>query len=200
MADGSQGLGGVLFEAGKSAFKATGDSSKKSGQTLFQDVKSQASGNQPPASQKPPPFKQMPFTNMPKAPGKTDFGQFFGETGGVNKQAQQVKQQQSQQQQAMLDQQAQVQQAEDQRKIEELRKKLHEEIYFSKIRDTGKTLDAQREEKSRIEAEEEERKKEESKSKVMENVVLPGGKTRQSAVGNLQIVRKGSKETPRASG
>jgi len=199
MADGSQGLGGVLFEAGKSVFKATGDSSKKSGQTLFQDVKSQVTGNQLPASQKPAPFKQVPFTNMPKAPGKTDFGQFFGETGGVNKQSQQQAKSQSQQQ-AVLDQQAQVQQAEDQKKIEELRKKLHEEIYFSKIRDTGKTLDSQREEKSRIEADEEERKKEEAKSKVMENVVLPGGKTRQSAVGNLQIVRKGSKETPKASG
>src|SRR5260370_9143654 len=122
MADGSQGLGGVLFEAGKSIVKGTGDSTKKSGQTLFQDIKSQMTGNQPPSSQKAPPFKPMPFTNMPKAPGKSDFGQFFGETGGENKQSQQQKQQQLHKQQTALNQQNQVQQAEDQKKIEELRK------------------------------------------------------------------------------
>lgn len=215
MADGAKGMSGVLFEAGKSAVKATAGQVKQAGQTVTQDVTSSLFGKPlganpknttafPFPQQKPAPggFPKAPPGQMPKLDslggmfekgmgGKSPFGPSLAE-----------KKAEEDRQRAELARMAQENQQKDAIKLAELKKKLHDEIYYNKIKQAGGSLQEEWAQKQKTEQDEEEAKKQAAaQQQAQSGPIAPGsfapGKLENQpagGVGNQQIVRQGAHE------
>lgn len=148
MADGSSGnLSGVLFEAGKTI----SDAGKKQAQAAANSAVSSITGNPKPLfGQKPSPFEAV----------ESGFGM-----GGKKSPVSTFTQAQLQAMDAKN-------KVEDEARIKQLQKQLHDEIYFSKIRDAGQNSIATA--RKRKEEEEEQERLAKDKESQQEQVILPG--------------------------
>lgn len=224
MADGAKGMGGVLFEAGQSAVKATGSQIKQAGQTVAQDVTSSLFGKPlganpknttafPFPQQKPLPQKPFSSGAFPKAPAgqlpKLDaFGGMFekgmgGKPFGISA-AQKAAEER---QQAELVRISEENRQKDAIKLAELTKKLHDEIYYNKIKKAGGSLQEDWAKKQKQQEEEEEAKKQAAtQQQGQAGSIAPGsfapGKINAQptagGLGNQQIVRQGAHEAVKA--
>lgn len=223
MADGSSGnLGGVLFEAGQSAVKATAGQVKAGVQTTAQGVVNDTTSalfGKPlgvkPQNTTPFPFPQKTPGQFPKLPGqmpKLDaFGGMFekGMGGKGFGPTAAEKQAELQRQQAELKQMDEQNKAQDAQKIAALTKKLHDEIYYNKIKNAGGSLQEDWAKKQKQEQDDEEAKKQAmAQSQAAQGPVQIGsfgpGKdlsapVRPGGVGNQQLVRQGAHEAVKTS-
>lgn len=208
MADGSQGgMGGVLFEAGKTI----AGQAKQTGQTVASQLTGQTftpkpqSGSFTPKSSggsfspKPPPFGGTPGA-LPKM---DNLGGAFGglfEKNATGKQNALAQQQQQAQAQAQLDQIAAQNKAADQAKIAALTQKLHNEVYYNKIAQSGGSLAQERHEREQKDILAEDQRRQ-AKEQQLSEPLLGNGK-----IGNMfgkllkKPVRASTHETPKDNG
>lgn len=156
MADGAQGgLSGVLFEAGKAISDAGAQQAKQTAQTVFSSV----TGSQKQLFSKPQgssaPLKPS-GGQLPNMNALGDIGKLFEGGKGIsgNQTTSPTNTQMTQQQLNVM---AAQNQQEDQAKIaraeaelEQLKQQLHNENYYNAIKNAGKTMAQERQEKAQI--------------------------------------------------